>query len=545
MGVKQARETILATGSRIGDILDMSDVQLSDRPTSLREKLAQLLFVRVGSNLPPVRTVEEDELRVTELIEQCPVGGLVLFNGRRGETAQTLARLQTQSRYPLLVASDIERGVGQHLLGHTVFPHAMAFDALGPDAEQAVQEFAEFTANSALANGIHIAFAPVADVNIDPRNPIIATRAFGSSPERVARLVKSFIEGCQNEGLLTTAKHFPGHGNTHEDSHLALPTVDASREEMLACELAPFRAAISANVSLIMTAHVRYPAWDESGKPATLSRPILTELLREQLGFDGVVVSDSLLMEGVKSQYANEGELAVEALLAGIDILCDLAEPVATLEALETAVAREDLPLQRVEESFRRVWALKQSVFSAPRREADIDTDDSARTTETMEGHSREVARKAIICQTNDSASRPLSSRRSLCALLLRPHGSHLDPPEQPLGAALRERFNACEYYELGPDCQSTEYDSFCKRALQADQLLIAFIVKPAAWHRFGLLPEQAALVKKLTESRECVLASLGTPEALHPFEATVKLCTFSDVAASQVALAEYILVAT
>src|SRR5690606_35336232 len=143
-----------------------------------------------------------------------------------------------------------------------------------------------------------MSFSPVADVNVDPRNPIIATRAFGNKPDRVADLVTAFVKGSAAGGILATAKHFPGHGNTHEDSHHALPTVDGSREELLACELVPFRAAIAAGVPLLMTAHVRFPALDPSGKPATLSQGILTDLLRNELHFQGAVVSDSLLMDG-------------------------------------------------------------------------------------------------------------------------------------------------------------------------------------------------------------------------------------------------------
>ena len=309
--------------------------------------------------------MEEDAERIESLLGECAIGGLLLFNGRQDATAQTLAHLQCLSKYPLLVAADIERGVGQQLRGETLFPHAMAFSALGDDAEQHVHEFARLTGLAARTNGIHISFSPVADVNVDPRNPIIATRSFGSDPQRVSKLVSAYIAGCKAGGLLATAKHFPGHGNTHEDSHHALPTVKASREEMETCELTPFKAAITAEVPLIMTAHVRYPGLDPSGTPATLSKPILVDLLRGSLGFQGVVASDSLLMEGVKSQSQNPGELALKTLLAGVDLLLDVEDPLSTLAALESAVANGHLSIERVDEAYQRVCDLKQQAAAA------------------------------------------------------------------------------------------------------------------------------------------------------------------------------------
>lgn len=505
-------------------------------PTSLREKLAQLMMVRIGSNLPPVRTVEQDAERIAALLGDCPVGGLIVFNGRRDQTPATLADLQSQSSQPLLVAADIERGVGQQLHGSALFPHAMAFAALVDDAMQAVEAFSQLTAREARECGLHIAFAPVADVNVDPRNPIIATRAFGDDPQQVADLVSAFVRGCRSGGLLSAAKHFPGHGNTHEDSHHALPTVVASRAAMEQCELVPFRAAIEAGVPLIMTAHVRYPEFDRQGAPATLSHPILHDLLRQQLGFEGAVVSDSLLMEGVKSQAAGEGELAVAALLAGIDILLDVAEPMTTLTALEMAVNKGDLPVQRVDDAFARLWQLKQTAFAS--REPAGPTN----APQQIEEFAEQIAAQSIRCLPNHCQLLPFATTKDVCGVLVRPYQSHLDPPEQPLGAALRAIAPAAAYCELGPQSEPQEFEHALALAAAAEQVVLAIIVKPAAWHHFGLLPEQVEFVKRLTAQQPCVVASLGTPEALQTVGSTaLQLCTFSDVPVSQRALAEYL----
>lgn len=517
-----------------------------EKPSSLREKLAQLIFVRIGSNLQPVQTVEQEASRVANLLKECPIGGLLLFNGRRGETARTLAHLQTQSRCPLLVAADIERGAGQQLIGHTMFPHAMAFDAIGEEAEEAVRLFAKLTAATARSNGIHIAFAPVADVNIDPENPIIATRAFGSEPQRVAQLVSAFVTSCQAEGLLATAKHFPGHGNTHEDSHSSLPCVDSSLRDLQACELVPFRAAIEAGVSLIMTAHVQYPQLDASGKPATLSYPILTELLRNQMGFQGAIVSDSLLMEGVKRESANEGSLAVEALEAGVDILLDVADPVATLDALFEACSQGRLSQERIEEAFSRLWDLKELAFTERNDSTNrvpVDVNFPAETGEQLAASlALSCARNAVEIMGNSKKLLPLSTDRSLLTVLLKPFETDLDLPEQPLAEELRKRFSQSTYFELGPNSNQAEVDGILAEAKNAEQVLVAMIVKPAAWHRFGLEEKHANLLEKLLQHECCVLASLGTPESLKPFdEASAKICTYSDVPVSQTALAEAI----
>ena len=494
------------------------------------------MVVRLGSNLPPVRTVEQDAERIAELLPDCPVGGLILFNGKRDQTPATLAKLQAISKLPLLIASDIERGVGQQLHGPGLFPHAMAFEALGDDAEKTVKEFARLTALDARACGLHIVFAPVADVNVDPRNPIIATRAYGDDPERVAQLVSAFVRGCQAGGLLSTAKHYPGHGNTHEDSHHAVPTVVADRKTMEQCELVPFQAAIAAGVPLIMSSHVRYPGLDETGATATLSQPILIDLLRKQLGFEGAVVSDSLLMEGVKSQCENEGELAVTALLAGVDILLDVAEPEETLSALEEAVKIGTLPEERVEEALGRVWHLKQQVFELAPPAAEISI------TEKTEALANKVAIESIQSLSGKKACLPFDPNQKVCAILVRPYESHLDPPRQPLGAKIQALSPNCEYHELGPRSQSEDFERVLSSAESAKQVLVAIIVKPAAWHAFGLLPEQHTFVEQLLRQQPCVLASLGTPEALHQYEhAAAKFCTFSDVPASQHALAELV----
>lgn len=506
---------------------------------SLREKIAQLIFVRIGSNLPPIRIVEQDEERVARLIEECPIGGLLLFNGGP-ETKRALDRLQRISTVPLLIASDVERGVGQQVRGYTLFPHAMAFEKLGPDSAAIVAEFARCIAREACDVGIHITFGPVADVNTNPQNPIIATRAFSETPGRAAELTRAYVLAAEAAGLRTAAKHFPGHGDTHQDSHDSLPSVERSFSALQACELIPFQAAIDAECSLVMTAHVGYPAIDPSGTPATLSPAILQGLLREKMQFRGVICSDSLLMAGVRERFANEDEMALATLTAGVDLLLDLNEPTKVVDYLCACVATGRLDAARVDEAFERVWALKQRSLTNTSIASLLAGDSRMGSAQLAE----RVARGAIEIVSGGRPALPLDPNEPLTAILLKPFETPIDPPEQPLAAALRERFHDVKYSQLGPTSDAAAYRAAGELARNATQLVVAMIVRPAAWHAFGLRPEQREFVQRIIGDRDdVVLVSLGVPYALRDYpEAAMRVCTYSDVPVSQQALAEFLL---
>ena len=508
---------------------------------TLREKIAQLIFVRIGSNLPPVHTVEEDAERVASLLKECPVGGLVVFNGGPG-TKQTLERMQAISKVPLLVGCDIERGVGQHVQGYTLFPHAMALGRQPTNIDRMV----EATAGEAHDVGIHITFAPVADVNTNPLNPIISIRAFSDDVDMASAHTAHYVKLAEESGLLTTAKHFPGHGDTHQDSHDSLPSVDVTLDDLRARELVPFRVAIDAGCSLIMTAHVAFPNIDPSGLPATLSRLFLQTILREELGFKGVVCSDSLLMTGVCDSFEDEGEMALATVNAGVDLLLDLREPITVADYLVSCVRSGKLREDRVDEAYWRVMELKQKAFGQRLLNDSRPAKVSSRNTnkELPADSAKVAARQAIEVLHGSSAVLPLNPDQPLTAILLRPFETRIDPPEQPLAAALRERFRHVKYVQLGPKSNPAAYDAALELASDASQLLLAIIVRPAAWHDFGLRPEQKAFLDQATRERDdVVLASLGVPYVLEEFpEAAVRICTYSDVPVSQQALADFIL---
>jgi beta-glucosidase-like glycosyl hydrolase len=281
------------------------------------------------------------------------VGGYIIFGGPAEAVRELTGELRSASPHRLLVGADLERGAGQQFPGATSLPPPAALAEL--DDLELSRRAGELTGREALALGIDWVYAPVADLDLEPENPIVGSRAFGGEPEVAARHVAAWIEGCRGTGALTCAKHFPGHGRTTSDSHIQLPSVDVPARD-LETDLVPFLAAIEAGVDSMMTAHVAYPALDPSGRPATLSRPILTDLLRGRLGFTGLVVTDALIMEGVLEDGAGEAEAAVQAVAAGCDALLYPGDLDAVATALDRARGSE-LAEDRIAGAIDRIGA--------------------------------------------------------------------------------------------------------------------------------------------------------------------------------------------
>ncbi len=312
---------------------------------------------------------DEEMERLGALVD-AGIGAVTISIGLPHEYAARLNALQARARVPLLIGSDFESGgpgmrmAGIYALpslldlgGGTRLPATMAFGAIGD--EEAAHEAGRITGSEARAVGVHVAFAPVLDVNSDPENPIINTRAFGEDPHEVARLGTAWLRGAQEAGLLTTAKHFPGHGDTRQDSHIELPSVTADRARLDSVELVPFRAAIDAGVDAVMTAHIAAPRiLGPDPPPATLSPWFMTELLREELGFGGLLYTDAMTMGAIVDRL-EPGEAAVRALQAGADVILSPADPVAAIEAIEAAVASGRLPAARLEAAVRRTLEAK------------------------------------------------------------------------------------------------------------------------------------------------------------------------------------------
>ena len=353
------------------------------------------------------------------------VGGFILFGGEREAMRSLISQLQSAATHPLLIGSDLERGAGQQAAGLTGLPPLRALADLGADA---VRDAARLTAREARDVGVNWVFAPVVDLDVEPANPIVQTRSFGDDPEQVAALGGAWIMACQAGGVLACAKHFPGHGRTLTDSHAGLPSVTSSRL-VLDADILPFRKAVEAGVASVMTAHVAYPALDASGAPATYSAPIVAGLLRRQLGFEGLVVTDALVMEGAL-QGLDETQGAVRAIAAGCDLLLYPDDVAAVARALERSAASGALQCERLEEAATRRRDALERVAAPMRLENE----------ELEEGRAggAELGRAAVRVLRG---SVPLSARRVRVEIVDDDAGGPFPlPPRSAFAAALRER---------------------------------------------------------------------------------------------------------
>ena len=333
---------------------------------SLRERVGQMVMVWVLGDYTNLR--DSSYAEVVRWVERDGIGGVSMSLGTPIEVAAKLNDLQRRARVPLLVSADLEPGLGRlegglfaHYMldagGATVFPPAMAIAATGRDSD--AYDVGRAIAEEGRAVGIHVNFAPVVDVNNNPSNPVINTRSFGEDPRRVARLSANFVRGTLAGGQLATAKHFPGHGDTDVDSHVGLPIVGASMARLDSVELVPFKAAIAAGASLVMTAHIALPVVNgDSSTPATLAPRIITGLLRDSLHFRGVAITDAMTMEGIGKGYTAE-QSSVLAVQAGAEILLKPSDATRAINAVVAAVDRGEISRARIDSAARHVLELK------------------------------------------------------------------------------------------------------------------------------------------------------------------------------------------
>ncbi len=338
---------------------------------SLAQQVAQMVVVRASGYLFDHQIQypqwEPQTAKLRHWVENLGVGGVILLGGSAGEIAIRSQQLRNWAKIPLLIAADIEEGVGQRFSGATQFPPLMAIGAIAEKNPSLAQHYAAqmgaITAQEALAIGINWVLAPVVDVNNNPDNPVINVRAFGGTPETVSQLATAFIQGAKAYPVLTTAKHFPGHGDTATDSHLDLPVLPHSAARLAAVELPPFKAAIAAGVDAIMSAHLLIPSWDAE-QPATLSREILTDQLRQHLGFEKLIVTDALVMGAIANHY-DAAVAPVLAVEAGVDILLMPVDPQKAIEAVCAAVESGRIPQERIRASVERIWQAKRQLEGA------------------------------------------------------------------------------------------------------------------------------------------------------------------------------------
>jgi beta-N-acetylhexosaminidase len=475
---------------------------------STRDKIAQLVVPWIAGTYA---AFDDDAFaRMQEWVDSLHVGGLIVSVGSPLDEAAKLNRLQERSRLPLLIASDLEAGTAIRLNGGTPFPPNMGVAATGSDSD--AYELGRITALEGRAVGLHLAFAPVADVNNNPANPIINTRSFGEDPEAVGRLVAAEVRGIQEHGMLAGAKHFPGHGDTGTDSHITLAVSKADWPRLDSVELVPFRRAISAGVSTIMSAHIAMPGIDGGRlRPGTVVPSILTGILRDSLGFKGLVVTDALNMGGVANTYG--AEAAVRAFVAGADLLLQPADPRVAINAMAAAVARGEISPERLNRSVRRVLALKQQLGLFERRTVPLDSIPSVVGRAEFQKMARDMAARSIV-MVKDVGGTVHGLRRARPALTLITYGEEENRSlGNILAGELRARGLAVSVFKLWPASGPASYDSAAVAISRNGVTLFAVSDKPVAFRgMIGLPAPMMSLIDSTARARPTILVSLGNP---------------------------------
>ncbi|MBI3402868.1 MAG: hypothetical protein HY048_15750 [Acidobacteria bacterium] len=498
---------------------------------TLDEKVGQLIVPAFESNYLSTDSDTFDAL--TKLVREYHVGGFHVFGasipapsvllnsgygsvilGQPPSVAFLTNRLQTLSAVPLLNTADFETGVGFRLFGATSFPRQMAMGAIaGADAARLVREEARITGLEARAVGVHVNFAPVADVNNNPRNPVINTRSYGEDPARVSTLVSAYLAGARDGGMIATIKHFPGHGDTDVDSHLGLPVVTFDRARLDRVELVPFRRGVDEGAQAVMAAHIELPALDPAAStPATFSRPILQDLLRRDLGFSGVVYTDSMSMDAV-TKLAAPGEAAVRAFLAGADQILHSPDPIAAFEGLKAAVTAGRIGQPQLDRSVERVLRAKASLGLHARRAVDLDAVPAAVGGRARDAIAQEAFARAVTLIKDDRRSVPLAVPRETPILYLSvvdyPAGWQIAAPSRTFIPELRKRWPQVTAIEVSDHTSASDLD-FVRASIPRYGAVVAsvFVRATSGSGRMDLAPELVKLLKDLAR----VTDRAGTP---------------------------------
>jgi beta-N-acetylhexosaminidase len=502
---------------------------------SVEEKVGQLLMPWLLGNFAAYESEEFDTLEYW--IDSLQVGGIVISLGSPLDVAAKLNALQQRARVPLLISADLEWGTGMRLSGGTAFPVAMAFGATNRELD--AYQLGRVTALEARAVGIHWTFSPVTDLNNDPKNPIINTRSFGEDPEAAARLVAAYVRGAEEHGLFTTAKHFPGHGDTDVDSHAGLPVVSACWDRLDTLELVPFRAAIHAGVTSVMTGHLALPCVDSGvAAPATLSPRIVTGVLRDSLGFKGVVVTDALTMGAIVAGYG-AGESAVRALLAGNDVLLVPADLRVARDALVEAVRSGRVAPERLDASVRRVLALKRRAGLYPGRTVPLDSVPAIVGQRAFQAIADDVAARALTL-VREGPLPAFRATRGRTAVITYAEESNLSIGNT-LIRELRLLGDTVATFRLYPASGPLSYDSARTLVRRYPRTLFAVSVRAIAGRGHVDMPGALAVLVLETDRRSPVaLASLGSPYLLTqlPGFCGAYLVAWGDVPATERAVA-------
>ncbi|HMA43139.1 MAG TPA: glycoside hydrolase family 3 N-terminal domain-containing protein [Gemmatimonadales bacterium] len=453
-------------------------------------------------------------LEAARWVDSLHVGGIIISVGPPLEIAAKLNALQTRSALPLLISADLEWGAAMRVVGATAFPQIMAAGATGDPND--AYTIGTAAALEGRAVGIHVNFAPDADLNNNPANPIINTRSFGEDPRAVSLLVTAYVRGVREQGMLATLKHFPGHGDTETDSHLGLPVIRADYARLDTVELVPFRAGIAAGADVVMSAHIAFPALTGGDDPGTLSPAVLTGLLRDSLHFRGLVVTDALTMGSIVAKYG-AGEAAVRAFLAGSDLLLMPASPDSALSAMLAALASGRITRERLDSSVRRLLEIKKRLGLFEHRTVPLDKVMQTVGTQRWQRAAEDIAVRSITLVRDTAGTvRELRARRTRLALV-----TYADEATSAVALHLAELLRAngdtVDYFRLWPMSGPASYDSARLVIARAPVAVFAANVKPIAWKGNIALPDSLAALIMATDSlKPTALVSFGSPYLLN-----------------------------
>jgi beta-N-acetylhexosaminidase len=525
--------------------VDNKWVETTLHKMSVDEKIGQLLFATYHGSFTATDAAayaqmmhDVNDLHVGGFINITQASPLGIVKSQAYPTAVLTNQLQAKSKLPLLIGADFERGAAMRLDEGTSFPTAMALAAAGKPHD--AYTMGKITTLEARAVGIQWIYAPDADVNNNPGNPIINTRSFGEDPARVAEYVTEFIRGVEENGGLATAKHFPGHGDTASDSHIDLPVIHADRERLEHLELVPFRAAISAGVGSIMTGHLSIPALEpDANTPATLSSRILTDLLRKELGFQGLVVTDAMEMGGITVRFA-PGEAAVRAVLAGADAVLMSPVPDAAFEALQAAVKSGRISSERLDASVRRILQAKAKLGLEKNRLVDVDAINQKFGSAAWQNEAQDISDRGVTLLRDVPHRLPLDGTKPGRALLLAFYADPEPYPGEDLERELRSRFDSVT--TLRADTRFVNADTLKLPAPDSyDVAILALFVRVSDRKGNVDVPaEQAALAEQLYKTGKPVITvGFGSPYLIERFpQAETWLAAFGISDVAQIAIA-------
>jgi beta-glucosidase-like glycosyl hydrolase len=510
-------------------------VQATLEGMTIEEKVGQMIVSSFQSNFLSTDSATFDAL--VKSVHEIHVGGFHVFGasepappvllnpsygtvtlGQPLAAASIFNRLQAISKLPLLNTADFEGGVGFRIMGATAFPRLMTFGAVGDD--RLAQEAGRVTGEEARAIGVHVNFAPVVDVNNNPRNPVINTRSFGEDPQLVGRLAAAYIRGLQSAGVLATLKHFPGHGDTDVDSHLGLPVVKHPRERLEAIELPPFKAGIAAGAAAIMTGHIEMPALDPTpATPTTLSPPIVEGFLRKEMGFGGLVYTDSMGMAGVTKMYG-PAEAAVRAVAAGNDVILHSPDDGAALRGIVEAVKEGKIPEARIHASAERILRAKARLRLHRTRAVNLDAVANVVGSRANQAIADEVSRRSITLVKDERNDVPLKVARDGALLYLSvldyPGGWRIATPSRTFIPELRRRWPNVTSIEISDRTSPSELELVRAMAPRFDAVVASVFVRAASGSgRIDLAqPVQALLQAIARQKKPFVTIFFGNPYA-------------------------------